>query len=124
MTAVAHAHPTISRFGIADGVLHIGGYPVGLLAERAGTTPFFAYERTGLTRRIEELRRALPDDIHLGYAVKANPMPAVVQLLARDVCLPRAEIGDLVVVCQAGAYGMTASPTAFLGHPIPTELLV
>jgi diaminopimelate decarboxylase len=45
-------------------------------------------------------------------------------LLARDVCLPRAEIGDLVVVFQAGAYGMTASPTAFLGHPTPTELLV
>jgi hypothetical protein len=45
MTAVAHAHPTISRFGIADDVLHIDGYPVGLFPERAGTTPFFAYER-------------------------------------------------------------------------------
>ena len=45
-------------------------------------------------------------------------------LLARDVRLPRAEIGDLLAVFQAGAYGMTASPTAFLGHPTPTELLV
>jgi hypothetical protein len=25
---------------------------------------------------------------------------------------------------QAGAYGLTASPTGFLGHPQPTELLV
>ena len=37
---------------------------------------------------------------------------------------PRAEIGDLVVVFQAGAYGLTASPTAFLSHPAPVEVLV
>ena len=34
------------------------------------------------------------------------------------------EIGDLIVVFQAGAYGLTASPTAFLGHPEPVEVLV
>lgn len=85
MTTVAYAHPTISRFAIADGMLHIGGLPIGLLAERAGATPFFAFERTGLTRRVEELRRALPDDIHRSYAVKANPMPAVVQHFSRQV---------------------------------------
>jgi diaminopimelate decarboxylase len=45
-------------------------------------------------------------------------------LLAHEVPLPRAEIGDLLAIFQAGAYGMTASPTAFLGHPAPPELLV
>jgi diaminopimelate decarboxylase len=45
-------------------------------------------------------------------------------LLADDVALPHAEIGDLVVIHQAGAYGLTASPTAFLGHPEPIEVLV
>jgi diaminopimelate decarboxylase len=45
-------------------------------------------------------------------------------LLADDVALPRADIGDLVVIFQAGAYGLTASPTAFLGHPAPVEVLV
>lgn len=44
--------------------------------------------------------------------------------LADDATLPRAEIGDLVVVFQAGAYGLTASPTAFLSHPAPIEVLV
>jgi diaminopimelate decarboxylase len=38
--------------------------------------------------------------------------------------LPPAKIGDLVVLFQAGAYGLTASPTAFLGHPPPIEVLV
>ncbi|MDX2643574.1 hypothetical protein PV341_08305 [Streptomyces sp. PA03-1a] len=41
MTAGAYAHPTISRSAIADGMLHIGGLPVGSLAERAGPTPVF-----------------------------------------------------------------------------------
>ena len=45
-------------------------------------------------------------------------------LLADDVALPAADIGDLVVVFQAGAYGLTASPTAFLSHPAPAEVLV
>jgi diaminopimelate decarboxylase len=45
-------------------------------------------------------------------------------VLARDARLPRAEVGELVVVRQAGAYGLTASPTAFLGHERPVEVLV
>ena len=45
-------------------------------------------------------------------------------LLADGASLPRADIGDLVVVFQAGAYGLTASPTAFLSHPSAVEVLV
>lgn len=45
-------------------------------------------------------------------------------LLGADVRLPLAGIGDLVVIFQAGAYGLTASPTAFLSHPAPVEVLV
>jgi diaminopimelate decarboxylase len=45
-------------------------------------------------------------------------------LLGDQIELPSAEIGDLLVIFQAGAYGLTASPTAFLGHPAPAEVLV
>jgi diaminopimelate decarboxylase len=45
-------------------------------------------------------------------------------VLARDAELTRAEIGELVVLAQAGAYGLTASPTGFLGHEPPVEILV
>jgi diaminopimelate decarboxylase len=45
-------------------------------------------------------------------------------LLGNNVELPPVEVGDLVVLFQAGAYGLTASPTAFLGHPAPVEVLV
>jgi diaminopimelate decarboxylase len=44
--------------------------------------------------------------------------------LADDVALPRAEAGDLVAVFLAGAYGLSASPQAFLGHPPAGEMLV
>lgn len=44
--------------------------------------------------------------------------------LADQVALPRAEVGDLVAIFMAGAYGATASPSAFLGHPPAAELLV
>jgi diaminopimelate decarboxylase len=38
--------------------------------------------------------------------------------------LAAAQPGDLVVIHQSGAYGATASPQAFLGHPACIEVLV
>jgi diaminopimelate decarboxylase len=60
----------------------IGGIPLERLAARVGSTPFFAYDRRLLSERIELLRSTLPSGIDLSYAVKANPMPAVVQHLS------------------------------------------
>lgn len=75
-------HPTIAMFATKGGRLIVGGVPVDQLAERSGSTPFFAYDRRLIGARVERLRSILPPDIHLSYAVKANPMPAVVQYLA------------------------------------------
>ncbi|NMO49891.1 pyridoxal-dependent decarboxylase, exosortase A system-associated [Actinoplanes sp. TBRC 11911] len=62
--------------------MRIGGIPVDRLAERVGSTPFFAYDRALVTARVAALRAVLPPDLRLGYAVKANPMPALVQHLS------------------------------------------
>jgi diaminopimelate decarboxylase len=78
-------HPTIAAFGSESGVLTIGGIQVDLLAERVGSTPFFAYDRGLLSARIALLRAMLPVGIELSYAIKANPMPAVVQHLSHLV---------------------------------------
>jgi diaminopimelate decarboxylase len=40
------------------------------------------------------------------------------------VRLPRVEIGDLVAIRRAGAYGCTMGMLAFLGHRTPAEVLV
>lgn len=69
-------------FSVVDNALHVGGLPLPRLAERVGRTPFYAYDRGLITRRVAELRAELPGEIRLHYAVKANPMPAVIQHLA------------------------------------------
>jgi diaminopimelate decarboxylase len=75
-------HSTVARFAVTSGSLCVGGIPVDLLAERVGETPFFAYDRSLLTARVAELRAALPAAVNLSYAIKANPMPAVVHHLS------------------------------------------
>jgi diaminopimelate decarboxylase len=53
-----------------------------------------------------------------------GPLCTPLDLLADCMEMAEAEVGDLVVVFQSGAYGLTASPTAFLSHPTPAEVLV
>jgi diaminopimelate decarboxylase len=45
-------------------------------------------------------------------------------LLADEVMLPRAEVGDVIAIFCAGAYGLTASPQAFLSMPAAKEVLI
>jgi diaminopimelate decarboxylase len=45
-------------------------------------------------------------------------------LLADEVFLPEARVGDLVAVFCAGAYGLSASPQAFLGQSQAREILL
>ena len=53
-----------------------------------------------------------------------GPLCTPLDVLAKDMDLPKAEIGDLLVVFQSGAYGYSASPLEFLSHPRPREILV
>ena len=53
-----------------------------------------------------------------------GPLCTPLDLLADRMNLPVAQVGDLAVVFQSGAYGISASPQGFLGHPACVELLV
>jgi diaminopimelate decarboxylase len=44
--------------------------------------------------------------------------------LGDRVALPPVAEGEVIAIFLAGAYGATASPTAFLGHPAPVEIVV
>ncbi|MDD5036236.1 MAG: pyridoxal-dependent decarboxylase, exosortase A system-associated [Methylococcaceae bacterium] len=79
---VTHQHPFDLPFPVADNRLRVGGVSLDRLAERVGQTPFYVYDRRLISERVAQLRAALPAEIHLHYAIKANPMPAVVQHLA------------------------------------------
>ena len=53
-----------------------------------------------------------------------GPLCTPLDLLGDKMELAAAEIGDLVVLFQSGAYGFTASPTRFLSHAEPVEVLI
>lgn len=97
-------HTTMNQFAAAGDELLIGGLPVSQLAERVGQTPFYAYDRGLLHSRVTELRSALPDNVKLHYAMKANPMPAVVGFMTRLVDgIDVASAGELKVALDAGS---------------------
>ena len=70
--------PIPQGYETLDGELAIGGRTASALVRDAGGTPLFVYSRAMLTRRIADLRAALPRRIGINYAVKANPMPELV----------------------------------------------
>jgi diaminopimelate decarboxylase len=97
-------HCLTAPFAVVDGELVIGGLPLRQLAARVGRTPFYAYDRLKLTERVADLRRALPEELGLHYAMKANPMPALVGHLVGLVDgVDVASAGELAVALDAGA---------------------
>ena len=106
----APVHAPMDAFPTVDGELVVGGLPLSRLAERVGQTPFYAYDRGLLRRRVAELRAALPASIKLHYAMKANPMPALVGLMATLVDgIDVASAGELRVALDAGAHAQEIS---------------
>jgi diaminopimelate decarboxylase len=102
-----------SGFPVEAGSYLVGGVSLEQLAERAGGTPFFAYDRALLSERVASLRAALPAGLGLSYAVKANPMPAVVQHLCGLVdSFDVASSGEMLVALDAG---MAANRVSFAG---------
>jgi diaminopimelate decarboxylase len=53
-----------------------------------------------------------------------GPLCTPLDIIADKITLPKAEIDDLVVVYQSGAYGASASPKDFLSQPDLSEILL
>lgn len=63
---------------------------------------------------------AAPDEVASVVGCLCTPLDR----LADQISLPRADVGDVIAVFMAGAYGFSASPGNFLGHPPAREILV
>jgi len=96
-------HPDVIHFPVRNDCLVVGGVPLPRLAERMGETPFYAYDRQLISHRIASLREQMPHELHLHYAMKANPMPAIVQHM-RDLVdgIDVASAGEMRVALDAG----------------------
>ena len=53
-----------------------------------------------------------------------GPLCTSIDTLATRVELPTVARGDVLAIELSGAYGLTASPTRFISHPDPREILV
>ena len=54
----------------------------------------------------------------------SGPLCTSIDVLGRNVALPRLEAGDVIAIEASGAYGPTASPSAFISHPPAREWIV
>lgn len=96
-------HAPQSQFPVVDDCLQVGGMALTRLAQRVGSTPFYAYDRALLSNRVAHLRAHLPAGVALHYSIKANPMPALVQHMAGLVDgLDVASGGEMKVALDTG----------------------
>ncbi|HSR72898.1 MAG TPA: alanine racemase, partial [Kiloniellales bacterium] len=73
------------------------------VAERRGQTPFLVVDLEEVERNYSTFRRALPD-ARIFYAVKANPAPEILALLAElGACFDTASVREIELVLAAGA---------------------
>ncbi len=96
-------HVATHGFPAKDGELTVGGIKISQLADRVGSTPFYAYDRALISERIAEMRKYLPPQVKLHFAMKANPMPAVVHHMSHIVDgLDLASAGEMAIALDTG----------------------
>ncbi len=113
MTKKQPTHLSQILFPVENNCLTIGGKLLTELVEEVGQTPLYVYDRNIISKRIESLRNSLPKEIEFHYAMKANPMPELVNFIATLVDgLDVASQGELKIALNSG---MTASEISFAG---------
>ncbi len=103
MSEIPNLHTQIAPFEVREGCLCVGGKSVVEIMSGLASVPAYLYDANLIRLRIETLKEALPDAVSLHYAMKANPMPDVVNLVAGLVDgLDIASAGELEVALQSG----------------------
>ncbi|BCA59994.1 diaminopimelate decarboxylase [Sphingomonas sp. HMP6] len=104
----------MDHFSLIDGVMHCEGVPLSVIAEQVGT-PVYVYSTAMFEQHARAFREGLSaaGDVHLAYAIKANPNLAVLRVLAK------AGYGADVVsggeLARALAAGIPAADVVFSG---------
>ena len=94
-------HVSMTQFSINDNELVIGGLKISELAQKVGQTPFYAYDKQVIKATIDKLRASMPDQLAIHYAIKANPMPELVEFMASLVDgFDLASKGEMLVALQ------------------------
>ncbi|OED42819.1 pyridoxal-dependent decarboxylase, exosortase A system-associated [Endozoicomonas sp. (ex Bugula neritina AB1)] len=79
---MSKSHDRFERIEARGNQLLMASRTASELAAIAGGSPLYVYDRLAMTQRVTELRAQMPAPLKLHYAIKANPMPAVVGHMA------------------------------------------
>lgn len=103
MTKVKPTGPIPKGYAAEDGELVVGGEKASHLTEQHGS-PLFVYSRAQMDQRFVELRSAMPDQLHIHYAMKANPFaPLLSHMIELADGIDIASGGELEIALDAGA---------------------
>ncbi len=95
--------PIPAGYTTLNGELAIGGKAASVLVAEAGETPLFVYSQSHLDSRVADLRAALPENLALHYAMKANPFPPLLGVMNGLVDgFDVASVGELELAFSAG----------------------
>ena len=95
--------PIPAGFDVVDGELAVGGHRASALVERAGGTPLFVYSADLIRRRVTDLRAAIPAQLRIHFAMKANSYAPVLELIGTLVDgFDIASGGELRMALDAG----------------------
>jgi diaminopimelate decarboxylase len=95
--------PIPAGYDVIDGQLAVGSRAASALVEEAGGTPLFVYSADLIRRRVVELRAAMPEQLRLHYAIKANSYAPILELMASLVDgFDIASEGELAMALAAG----------------------
>ncbi len=102
--------PIPEGFEAIDCELAIAGRKASDLVEAAGASPLFVYSKDLIAARLAMLRKALPDRIHVNYAIKANSFSPLLQFISDLVDgLDIASGGELAMLQAIGVDGARIS---------------
>ena len=102
--------PIPDGYGTIDGELAISGVKASDLVSQGGQTPLFVYSRDMIARRVTALRAAMPEQLQINYAIKANSFAPLLEYVSSLVDgLDIASGGELEMVLAAGNDGSRVS---------------
>lgn len=102
--------PIPAGFDTVGGELAISGRPAGDLVGEAGRTPLFVYSKGMIEQRLADLRAAMPEQLKINYAIKANSFAPLLEFIAPLVDgLDIASGGELAMLRELGVEGTRIS---------------
>lgn len=110
---VSPVHADMSQFNVQYNELNVGGIKLSNIEKLVGRTPFYAYDKNLVIEKIQQLKASLPDKIQLHYAIKANPLPSLVNFMRPHVSgFDVASKKEMLLAMQSG---MPSNEISFAG---------